>query len=315
MTDLESGRSKLGALATDAFSVLSNETRLLTLLALWEVHDPFADQNAIPFSELYDRVNADDTGNFNYHLGKLSDGFVVQGDGGYELSEAGLSLVQAVIAGSAIRTSEHEATRINESCPHCGAPVRLAYPGEYVRVTCTECAGWFEWEGITEGGIVAFPLPPAGLDGRSLEEVLHTMVVYQLNRVQSMLNRVCPTCGGCVEMQLVVCEDHDAEDGICDACGTRFLGRAHLACTTCKDRVRGPSWTPVINHPAVVAFFYDHGIEHNHASWAAMARGDTCREELVSTDPIRMRITVPAGEDELVVTVDGSLTVVNVENR
>lgn len=46
-----------------------------------------------------------------------------------------------------------------------------------------------------------------------------------------------------------------------------------------------------------------------------MARGDACREELVSTDPVRMQITVPAGEDEIEVTVDDSLTVVDVNDR
>jgi len=46
-----------------------------------------------------------------------------------------------------------------------------------------------------------------------------------------------------------------------------------------------------------------------------MARGDACREECVSTDPIRMRITVPVGEEELGVTVDDSPTVVTINER
>lgn len=314
MVDMGPDESELGALAVDAFSVLSNETRLLTLLSLWEAYDPFADDNTIQFSDLYDRVDVDDTGNFNYHLDKLSDRFVTRSDSGYELSSAGLALVQAVIAGSSIRSLEQETTTIDESCPHCGAPIRLAYSGGVVQVTCTECAGWFEWEGITEGGIVAFAFPPAGFDGRLPGEVLHATVIYQLNQIESMMDGVCPTCGGRVEMRLNVCEDHHADDGICGACGTRFLARTHWACTTCKDAVRGPSWASVIDHPAVVSFFYDHGIEHAHASWAAMARGDACREELISTDPLRMRITVPAGGDELSVTVDDSLTVVAIDD-
>lgn len=307
-------QSELGALAADAFSVLSNETRLLTLLSLWEAYDPFADDNTIQFSELYDRVDIDDTGNFNYHLDQLSDQFVTRGEGGYELSSAGLTLVQAVIAGSSIRSPELETTTIDEACPHCGAPIRLAYTDEFVRVTCTECAGWFEWEGVSEGGILAFSFPPAGLKDRSPEEVLHAMISHQLNQVESMMDGVCPTCGGRVEMRLDVCEEHDTGDGTCGACGTRFLARSHWACSTCKDAVRGPSWASVIDHPAVISFFYDQGIEHTHASWAAMARGDACHEELVSTDPLRMRITVPAGGDDLSVTVDESLNVVAIDD-
>lgn len=305
--------SELGEAATEAFSVLSNQTRLLTLLALWEAYDPFAEDNAVPFSELYDRVTIDDTGNFNYHLDKLSNGFITRTDAGYELSSAGLALVQTVVAGSAIRSPEHEATTIAESCPHCDALVQLAYTGEYVRIICTECAGWFEWEGSTGGLVMGFRFPPAGLDGRSKEEVLHAMVVSQLNQVESMMDGVCPTCAGRVDMRLDVCESHDVDDGICDACGTRFLARTYWACRRCKHSIRGPGWAPVVHHPAVVTFYYDHGIEHAHASWAAMARGDACRDELVSQDPVRMRFTLFADGDELAVTVDDSLTVVDIE--
>lgn len=313
MSDTEPDGGDLGVRAAEAFSVLSNETRLQTLVALWEAYDPFAEDNAIPFSELYDAVDIDDTGNFNYHLGKLSPRFVTQGDRGYWLSSAGLSLVQAVVAGSAIRTPEQEATTVDEPCPHCGTPVRVAYSGESVRVTCPDCSGWFAWEGLGDGGIVRFAFPPAGLEGRSPREILHATVVYQLTQVESMMEGVCPTCGGRVETRLAVCEDHDADAGICDACGTGFLARSLWACTTCKEAVRGPSWGPVLTHPAVVAFFHQHGIDHAHASWPAMARGDDCREELVSADPVRLRITVSAGEDELAVTVNESLTVVDVE--
>lgn len=312
MADSEPSRTELGGPATEAFSVLSNETRLRTVLALWEAYEPFAEDNAMPFSELYDSVAVDDTGNFNYHLNKLSGDFITQTDDGYELSSAGLSLVQAVVAGSSIRSPEYEPTRIDESCPHCGAPVEISYPGQMVRVACTACDGWFGQTGHRDGELMGFEFPPAGLDGRTLGDVLHAMVVSQLNKVESMLDGVCTTCGGRIEMRLDVCEDHDAEDSICEVCGVRFRALAKLACTTCKTAVRAPSWAPVLDHPAVVAFFYDHGIEHVHASWEGLARADNCQEELISRDPLRMAFTFAPGEDELTLTVDEALTVVDV---
>lgn len=313
MADTEPSRAELGGLATEAFSVLSNETRLLTVLALWDAYEPFAEDNAMPFSELYDSVAVDDTGNFNYHLNKLSGDYVTQTEDGYELSTAGLSLVQGVVAGSSIRSPEYEPTEIDEACPHCGAPVEVSYPGQMVRVGCTECDGWFGDVEETDGEIMAFPFPPAGLEGRSREEVLHAMVVSQLNQVESMLDGVCNTCGGRVNKRLDICEDHDVTEGICEACGVRFSAIARLACTACKNAVQAPSWAPVLDHPAVVAFFYEHGVEHSHASWEAMARGDECREEIVSTDPLRMTFTFTAGEDDLRITVDKSLSVVAIK--
>src|SRR6056297_953643 len=41
---------------TEAFKLLSDEIRLAILLALWEVYDPRAENNAISFSQLFDRV-------------------------------------------------------------------------------------------------------------------------------------------------------------------------------------------------------------------------------------------------------------------
>lgn len=313
MADSESSNTELPGPATEAFSVLSNETRLLTVLALWEAYDPFAEDNALPFSELYDHVDVDDTGNFNYHLNKLSGDFITQTDSGYELSDAGLSLVQAVVAGSSIRSPEYEPTETDESCPHCGASVEVAYPGQGVWVTCTDCEGWFDGSSRPDGLIMGFEFPPAGLDGRSLDEVLHAMVISQLNKVESMLDGVCTTCGGRIEMHLDLCEDHDVSEGLCDTCGVRFQALAKLACTTCKTAVRGPSWAPVVSHPAVIAFFYDHGIEHVHASWDAMERADNCQEELTSMDPVRMAFTFTADGDELTLTVDETLSVVDID--
>lgn len=46
------------------FGLLGDETRLDILQALWEQYDPTATDNAVAFSELFDRVDVADTGNF-----------------------------------------------------------------------------------------------------------------------------------------------------------------------------------------------------------------------------------------------------------
>jgi hypothetical protein len=229
-------------------------------------------------------------------------------------SVLGLSLVRAVVAGSAIRAPAYGPIEVDESCPHCGAPVEVAYPGEGVSVTCADCEGWFGGASRPGSVIMAFAFPPAGLDGRSLDTVLHAMVISELNEGTSMLDGVCTTCGGQAEVQLDLCEDHDASEEICETCAARCQARTKLACTTCKRRVRGPRWAPVVSQPPVIAFFDDHGIEHVHASWDAMARADDCQEELISTDPVGMAFTFTADGDERTVTIDKTLSVVNIQD-
>ncbi|NIQ52585.1 MAG: hypothetical protein GWN85_03630, partial [Gemmatimonadetes bacterium] len=56
------------AAATEAFSLLANETRLGILLAIWEEQVPLAEDNTVPFSRLFERVAIEDRGNFSYHL-------------------------------------------------------------------------------------------------------------------------------------------------------------------------------------------------------------------------------------------------------
>ncbi len=49
----------------DAFSLLGDPLRLDIVRVLWEARRG----NAVPFSELYDSVDASDTGEFNYTVG------------------------------------------------------------------------------------------------------------------------------------------------------------------------------------------------------------------------------------------------------
>lgn len=45
-----------GNRASEAFSILSDETRLSVLLALWEAFGPVAANNAVSFSDLRERL-------------------------------------------------------------------------------------------------------------------------------------------------------------------------------------------------------------------------------------------------------------------
>jgi DNA-binding transcriptional ArsR family regulator len=60
----------------EAFAVLGNEIRLEILQRLGEADEPLA------YSELFERMDYDDSGNFSYHLDQLVGHFVGRSDGG-----------------------------------------------------------------------------------------------------------------------------------------------------------------------------------------------------------------------------------------
>ncbi|MFT4885030.1 MAG: hypothetical protein ACI8U4_002549, partial [Natronomonas sp.] len=61
---IESAAGAAGPEALDDFALLANETRLGILLALWEAYDPLAEDNAVSFTELRDRVGLRQGGQF-----------------------------------------------------------------------------------------------------------------------------------------------------------------------------------------------------------------------------------------------------------
>ena len=105
-SDRETDTGPSGEHISEVFGLLGNETRLNILLAIWEKQVPLAEDNTVPFSRLFERVDCDDRGTFSYHLEQLEGQFVTQHTerGGYELSIPGLKLVRTIIAGTSAIT-------------------------------------------------------------------------------------------------------------------------------------------------------------------------------------------------------------------
>lgn len=294
----------------DAFTLLGNETRFEILQALWDAYDPHTHEHAVSFSDLYERVSIEDTGNFNYHLGELAGHFVTETDDGYELAEPGFRIVRAIVAGTVTEDPTLTPTPLEVTCMRCDGQLEVLYGDGTTWVRCTECDGyWSRGSGV----ILGFGLPPEGLRDRTPDEILDATIVYTLNRVETMNDGVCPDCGGTVDTSLTVCAEHDVGDGLCDACGEYFLGTITHVCGSCKNNFRSPSWEPLARHPAVVSFYHEHGVDHVHESWAAIRRCFGWREHLLSTDPPRLQVTVPLEGDELHATVDETGNVVEID--
>ncbi|MFB6176686.1 MAG: winged helix-turn-helix domain-containing protein, partial [Halobaculum sp.] len=151
----------------EAFAVLGNETRLTVLETLAVADGP------LTYSELFNRIEYDDSANYSYHLDKLVGHFVRKTDEGYEIEDAGRRVVEAVLSGAVTETPRIEPTTTDHRCPFCSAPIEVEFRDGRVELNCTECPGFKQFSApgdrrFTEYGTLGFfYFPPAGTRGRS----------------------------------------------------------------------------------------------------------------------------------------------------
>jgi hypothetical protein len=314
---LETTVGAAGPHATEAFALLGSETRLAILLALWQEYDPHATDNAVSFSEVFDRVDYDDPGSFSYHLKQLDGQFIrrCEDSEGYELRLQGLRFIQAVIAGAGVQDASLENTEIDQPCPFCDAPTAIRYGGGLVVHVCTECDG-VTTEANVNGFLSAVPFDPAGLAERTSEEIRAASRIAAWRQTQIMFEGLCPACSGPVRSWLDCCFDHDPT-GICETCGTKFPVLARFECRVCKNHNVSSPKALAMFHPDVQGFYANHGVstrihaEDLESVNRVFALMDDHRVEIVDESP-RAEVTITAGGDELRVTFDETATVVDV---
>lgn len=308
-----------GPHATEAFALLADETRLSILLALWEAHDPHGDDNAVAFSEIFERVDYDDPGNLRYHLTKLDGQFVRQqaAGEGYELRVPGLRLIRAVIAGAGVQDATLETTEIDRSCPFCGGPTVVRYREGVVVQACTECEGAAPERTDTDGLLSAVSFDPAGLVDRTPAELAAASRVAAWRDVQSLFDGLCPACSGSVDGWLDCCTEHDPTDG-CENCGTKVAAWARFQCRICKNHSVSSPKALALFHPAVISFYDDHGVSTRVRADDFQRVSRLCdllddhELVLVSEEPPRVDVTVAFDDDELRLTFDETADVVDV---
>jgi hypothetical protein len=296
----------------EAFALLGNDTRVGILQALWDAFESGTSDNALPYSQLFEEVDIGDSGNFSYHLERLTGPFVRRSADGYELKQTGINVVRAVVAGTVTDDPEFGPVRVDTDCPICAAPIEITYADELVTAVCTACEGALRWKG--ESGFLFLGLvPPAGVEQRPVERAFRATVTHTFREIAALADDVCPHCASTVETTLDVCPDHDpGAKTLCPTCDRRYVTSAWMVCTTCKRSAFPPARAVVLDHPAVSTFYYEHGIEYRFASWETVVRSVDVSEEILTEDPLEMRVRIPAGDDELRLTTDGELNVLEV---
>lgn len=315
---LEATAGVAGQRASDAFELLANETRLAILLALWDAYEPFEESSGLTFSELRDRVGMRDSGQFNYHLGKLEGVFVTSTESGYKLRPAGEKLTRAVIGGAGLETPSLEPTELGMPCPLCDSPTEITYRDGRLFQRCTECEGKLgETDELPPGTLFIWRLEPAGLANRTPQEVYTAASIGSLQVAGSLVEGICPECSGPIEKELKICEEHEpVADGVCPNCGRKDEFLTFFQCAVCKfSGIAAPS-DLVSYHPEVIAFYYDHGVKFQYGlDYKEVTRvwelEGAHEQTLVSRDPIRIRVTIQYEGDELELMLDKDMNVLD----
>lgn len=278
------------ALSSDeAFGLLGDETRVAILKTVWE-----SSESPVSFTAIRRRVGNPDSGQFNYHFRKLVGHFLAAGDDGYELTQAGREVVRAVLAGVITDRPRTEPERIGAHCVDCGGDLRVRYD-EYGVVDCGDCGETVMWN----------EFPPAGLDGRTPAEIATTFDRWTQSRFRLAMDGICPNCASETSQTI----DSRRQDGD----GDGDVATTHR-CTHCEYRARVPLFGHVVHHPAVVSFYYDRNVNVVELPyWELRSLARTFSERVVSTDPWRAEIELASEGDELLLTLDEQLSVVDVE--
>ncbi|WP_411963961.1 hypothetical protein [Haloferax sp. YSMS24] len=292
-----------GVTPRELFSLLGNETRVAILESMWELWSPESDpynREALSFSDIRAAVDVRDSGNFNYHLSQLNDHFVRQTEEGYRLTNAGLHVIRAVLAGSLTDPVNVDALETGVPCSYCGTVTILRYDDDHLYLLCPNCPGHTTSDRWPDGILASFGFPPAGLQNREANEVLQAGLTWYDAKTAPMMEGVCPECAGEVDESVVVCPDHEPlEDGVCERCLMVRPIWLLYECRNCRYWRIFSLERFLYDRPPVVSFFFERGVDlvdrrRETASYVLESDAD-----VTSDDPLTIRVRLPFEGDVL----------------
>lgn len=276
-----------GSTAADhAFWLLSDPMRIDILRTVWA-----ADAEQVSFTDIRAGVGKPDGGRFNYHIDKLRGHFLVQDEEGYRLTQSGIEVIRAVLAGTITQHPEFEAGPIDGTCTECGGTLWAAYD-EHGIIDCRDCGATVMWN----------EFPPAGLEERDGSAFAHAFDRWTQHRFRLALDGVCPNCACDMKSAGINCSE--------SAATASSLHR----CPHCRYEARIPVFGIVLQHPAVISFYYESGIDVTSMPyWDLQELQQSVSGTKVSSDPRRIRFEIEHDGRELSLTVDDTLAITDID--
>lgn len=270
----------------EAFSLLGQGTRVAIIQRLGDARG-----EPLTFSELRDAVGVEDSGQFNYHLGKLVGSFVTRTEEGtYELSYAGHRVVGAILSGEFNRHSESDVIPLDSACAACGAELVATYEDETVSIRCP----------VDDGVSTSFGFPPGAFEDRTTEELIEAFDDWLFHVLGLIADGICYNCAG--KMSGVFTREsrtlrHEEFVGI------RF------ACARCADSAVMSVTTYLLFHPAVRSFHYNHGVDLSSIPAWTLDVALEYTVDVISEDPWTVETVFDVDGDQVTLFIEDDLTV------
>jgi len=291
---------------SEAFAPLGNEVRTRALAALLDDGMPTRRR----FSELFEASGAETTAGFAYHLRQLTGHYLRETDDGYALTDAGTRMARAIASGTYTDSVDRDPVPVADPCPFCGAGgtdgeseegLHAGAHDNTVAITCSTC----------ERTVLSLGFPPGGFRSHDDEALPRALDSLYRHRVGLLADGTCPECGGASRGR-VEYGDEDVSGG---GEGDDDVGptRIDLSCSACGYALRCPVTLAVLDHPAVVSFYHDHGVDlRERPIWNV---GEEWAERVLSDDPWCVRVATELDAETLSVLVGADGTVVETDRR
>jgi hypothetical protein len=285
--------------AADVFGLLSDEIRLDVLETIARAQHDRGGTGvaALSFSEIYERVDVDDTSKLSYHLGELTGTFLRKREGSYAFTHAGERLVRFVLSGNYRSPPEFGPVETEGRCLHCGGTtLEATYHEQFFFVRCSDC----------ERPAFSYRVRPAQVRAHEGTALLDSVIWEQAGDFVKMRQGVCPECAGRIETEVI----DAADERVPDDSPVSFAVRSE--CRQCLRGLGLPLTHAVAYHPESVAFHWEHGVDimgtgfwefHQYlydGRWVA---------ERTDADPAEYRVELERDAASLRLYLDGSAAV------
>ena len=291
----------------DLFNLLGNDTRMAIMQTLWEEFDfeSYVTETQAPlsFSEIRDRVLANDPGNFNYHLQALEGITLQRTEAGYLFTPLGYNLMRMIERYASFVYAEVKRTVLERGCPFCAGELEGKYTRELVHVRCRECWGLGD-----DGTINYIQLPSPNRDALELSWLLDVATMAMETRIRHTDAGICPECFTHLERTLDLCPSHDpGPDGKCDDCPNRFAATITVHCEDCGWGGAGPMVELALLDPAIRASFDENARGPRTAgAWHYRLNAlEAVAERVVSQTGPQVEYSFEVGDESATVVIDG----------
>jgi len=272
----------------ETLGLLASEVRIDILRAAWE-----AFPEPLPFSELRSRVGVRDSGTFNYHVDTLVPEFLRKTDGAYTLTYAGRQAIGAAVSGRFTEATDVDAGPVRAGeCMHCEGEAVARYDDGIATVACADC-----------GELLAeMPLPPVAVEAIEPDRLPAVFSRHLLTRTRQLARGFCTLCHGRLDATLTGLSE--------EASATyRPVLDVRFECRECGVRTSLNVGAVLMDHPAVIAFLYDAGIDLRKTYvWEVLPVLDP-GANVRSENPLRLELSICVDGETLTAVVDSSASV------